>query len=83
MNRQDRIRANFETIETYISEHGKTMGTVSWQMAFQAIGMLKSDIGENVKELQIELQDKKHLLFLLKELENMVKENKNETNHDN
>lgn len=33
MNETDQLRADLHCVETYIAEHGRTTGTVSWQMA--------------------------------------------------
>lgn len=51
MNIADRIKANFDILETYIREEGKPYGTVSGQMAIQSLHMISDDIHKMIEDI--------------------------------
>ena len=50
MEREKYTRLQFDIIETYIQEHGQEVGSVSWQMALQALVSLRNNLSLDLRQ---------------------------------
>lgn len=50
MKREEYIRLQIDIVETYIREHGQSTGSVSWQMALQAVIALRNNLSLDLRK---------------------------------